>query len=512
VPFDNVLLALDRSMRSYDQDGRLHVAVSHLTKACVNQYRGNEIPGFEQLGLDPYRLYNLLRHPGELQRAVPTFNNIQILDQHIPVTAADDQRGRVVGSTGTDARWNPPYIDNSLVFWSDQAIAMIESGEMKELSSGYRYDPVMQPGVYMSQRYDGVMTNIRANHIALVEAGRAGSDVVVMDSKPKETAMTLSPRAAWMAGSTAAYVAPFLAKDQKMPDLVRIFSPATSEKAWQDKRVQIEAALKRALQPVLAKDAEVHIHEHLDGAGAAAPPDNLMAGAGGAPDAGGGNLAMGGAAAEGSGVAPVNDPAANPAAGGDNDLAAKVQQLLQGQIDDNDLAIILHALKQVKPPAPPDASAPPAKPAAKPDNGGGADNEDCATDQDDVAEKLPGLANKDTPAMDNKPVTRVAMDAAIAKAVKETTDRLNQRDEAKRFVRPWVGDILGAMDSAQEVYRFALEQAGEDVTDIHPSAYKALLSRIPKPGEQPSRPLAMDRAGNDKYLQRFPNANRLHSH
>jgi hypothetical protein len=324
--------------------------------------------------------------------------------------------------------------------------------------------------------------------------------------------MTLSPRAAWMAGSTAAYVAPFLAKDQKMPDLVRIFSPATSEKAWQDKRVQIEAALKRALQPVLAKDAEVHIHEHLDGAGAGAPPDNLMAGAGGAPDAGGGNLAMGGAAAEGSGVAPVNDPAANPAAGGDNDLAAKVQQLLQGQIDDNDLAIILHALKQVKPPAPPDANAPPAKPAAKPDNGGGADNEDCATDQEDVAEKLPGLANKDTPAMDNKPVTRVAMDAAIAKAVKETTDRLNQRDEAKRFVRPWVGDILGAMDSAQEVYRFALEQAGEDVTDIHPSAYKALLSRIPKPGEQPSRPLAMDRAGNDKYLQRFPNANRLHSH
>ena len=167
MPFDSLSLALDRSVRSYDQDGRLHVAVSHLTKAAVNQYRGAEIPGYDQLGLDPVRIYNLFRHPGELQKAVATFNNIQVLDQHIPVTTADDQRPRVIGSTGTDAAWRAPYIDNSLVFWSDPAIAMIESGQMKELSSGYRYDPVMTPGVYMGQQFDGVMTNIRANHIAL---------------------------------------------------------------------------------------------------------------------------------------------------------------------------------------------------------------------------------------------------------------------------------------------------------------------------------------------------------
>jgi hypothetical protein len=522
MPFDNVRLALDRSVRSYDQDGRLHVAVSHLTKACVNQYRGSEIPNFQQLGLDANRVYNLLRHPGELQKAARTFNNIQILDQHIPVTAADDQRPRVIGSTGTDAAWRPPYIDNSLVFWSDPAIAMIESGQMKELSSGYRYDAVMQPGVYMSDRYDGVMTNIRANHIALVEAGRAGSDVVVMDSKPKEIDMKLSPRAAYMMGSTAAYVAPFLAQDKKMPDLVSIFAPVTTQKTWESKRQSIEAALARALKPVLAQDAEVHIHEHLDGAGAGAPPDSLMAAPapGGAPD-GGGGLVVNGAAGQQTGAAPVADPTADPNAvgGGDDDLAAKVQQLLQGQIDDNDLAIILHALKQVKPPpAPADPAAPPAKPDAsgggdpppKKDDGG--DSAGAADEDDGVAEKLDGLAMKDTPAMDNKPVTKVAMDAAIKKAIEDTTTRLNARDEAKRFVRPWVGDIAVAMDSAAEVYKLALEQCGEDVSDIHPSAYKALLSRIPRPGEQASRPIAMDRAAADQYLKRFPNANRLQSH
>jgi hypothetical protein len=352
------------------------------------------------------------------------------------------------------------------------------------------------------------MTNIRANHIALVEAGRAGSDVVVMDSKLEEIAMKLSPRAAYLAGSTAAYLTPLLAKDQKMPDLVKIFAPVTTEKSWGEKRVEIEAALTRATKPVLAQDAEVHIHEHLDGAGAGAPPDSVLS----TPDAAGG-LAATGAAAEGSGNT-VDPPVPGAGGAGDDDIAAKVQQLLQGQIDDNDLAIILHALKQVKPPADP-ATPPASPPSGDPPDGSGdrkpPPKDKTAADEDGVAPKLPGLANKDTPAMDNKPVTKVAMDAAIATAIKETTDRLNARDEAKRFVRPWVGDIMVAMDSAADVYKFALEQAGEDVADIHPSAYKALLSRIPKPGDATAQPqrLAMDKAGNDKYVERFPNANRL---
>ena len=119
------------------------------------------------------------------------------------------------------------------MFWSDPAIAMIESGEMRELSSAYRYDPVMTPGVYMGQKYDGVMTNIRANHVALVEAGRAGSDVVVMDSKPKETAMkiVLSPHAAWMAARRWPTSCRCMAKDKKIPDVGKLFAGVTA-KNW----------------------------------------------------------------------------------------------------------------------------------------------------------------------------------------------------------------------------------------------------------------------------------------
>ena len=65
----NERLALDRSMRHKDQDGRLHVANCRLSKATVNPYRGREIPQSQQLGLDPERIYQLYRAPDELSAA-----------------------------------------------------------------------------------------------------------------------------------------------------------------------------------------------------------------------------------------------------------------------------------------------------------------------------------------------------------------------------------------------------------------------------------------------------------
>jgi hypothetical protein len=41
----------------------------------------------------------------------------------------------------------------------------------------------MQPGVYEGQHFDGIMTEIRGNHVALVRDGRAGGDVLVADSQ-----------------------------------------------------------------------------------------------------------------------------------------------------------------------------------------------------------------------------------------------------------------------------------------------------------------------------------------
>lgn len=176
-------MALDRdTVRTYDKDGRLHVARVRLTKANICPYRGEEIPGWKELGLDPQRVYQLFRAPEEIEKGAKTSNNNPLLEDHEPVSAKAPKREIVVGSTGTDAEWDGTYLWNSLVVWDGEAIKGVESDEKKELSSGYYYKPVMTPGTFMGLPYDGVMTEIVFNHIATVSKGRAGADVVIGDS------------------------------------------------------------------------------------------------------------------------------------------------------------------------------------------------------------------------------------------------------------------------------------------------------------------------------------------
>lgn len=213
-------LAFDRaSVRRTDVNGRLHVEVSNISAATVNPYFGREIPGAEALGLQPDKIYQLLRDPGELAKAASTFNNLPLLSEHVPVFADKPKKELVVGSTGTDAVFEAPYLRNSLVVWDAVAIAGIESGEQRELSCAYFYTPDMTPGVYEGAPYDGVMRDIRANHVALVEIGRAGPAVVVSDANPfiktpsKEKPMKPTRKAVAVRAALRAVLRPLMAQD-----------------------------------------------------------------------------------------------------------------------------------------------------------------------------------------------------------------------------------------------------------------------------------------------------------
>lgn len=175
-------LALDRSsVRSVDANGFMHVAKSHLTKAMISPYYGHEIPGGVEHGLDPDKIYYGLRDPEELKKSVPTWAGLPLHIEHHIDSADDPQKGTRVGTVGDNVEWNPPYIDAPLTIWDQQAIDGIEDGSFRELSCAYRYDPEFKTGEYEGKPYDFVMRNIRGNHVALVEEGRAGPDVLVAD-------------------------------------------------------------------------------------------------------------------------------------------------------------------------------------------------------------------------------------------------------------------------------------------------------------------------------------------
>lgn len=181
------MLALDRSLRSFDADGRLHVETCNISKANVCPYLGREIPNAAALGLDPNRVYMLYRDPGELFAAADTFRNLPLLMEHVPVSAEAPQRDLWCGTIGSDVRFEAPYLKGSICVWTAEAIQLIEREIQEQLSSAYRYVADMTPGVSPEGvQFDGVMRNLQGNHVALVKHGRAGSDVIVADELPTQ--------------------------------------------------------------------------------------------------------------------------------------------------------------------------------------------------------------------------------------------------------------------------------------------------------------------------------------
>jgi 8-oxo-dGTP pyrophosphatase MutT (NUDIX family) len=280
-------LAFDReSVRDKDSDGRLHVSTAHISKANVCPYFGEEIPDYERLGLDPKRKYMLLRDPEELRKSAPTWNNLPILSTHVPVTADSFPQDKIIGSTGTDARFRGPYLDNSLAFWPQDAIDDIESSEKKELSGGYRYRADMTPGTFKGVHYDGVMRDIRGNHLALVREGRAGADVVVGDAalggdEEDDMKVQLSPKAALAVGAVLGHYAPKLkgvgmALDAAADLINPIFAGVTS-KNYAVQMPALAAAVDAALRGKLANDVSIEDVTTLIGAlqGAEAGADTV---------------------------------------------------------------------------------------------------------------------------------------------------------------------------------------------------------------------------------------------
>jgi hypothetical protein len=443
-------LAFDRSVRVYDVDGRLHVRVTRISKATVNPYYGHEIPGAEALGLEPGRVYRLLRDPEELAKAAPTFNNLPILSKHVPVTANDEDShmpGLVVGSTGTDAVFRDPYLLNSAVVWSGPAIAGIESREQQEWSCAYRYTPDMTPGTYKGLHYDGIMRNIVGNHVALVEEGRAGSDVVVGDSQ-FEGHMALQSRTALMlSGALTALIGPKLADGVAFD--ATPFCRDVTRKNFKSATKDLAPRLIRAVTPKLAADEGIDVDDVIKVIGAV--------------------QGSGGLAADEPDMIPEPDISDKPPAiDDDGDVVSRICAMLEGKVDDETLAAV-RAMS--------------AAPAAQ----DGYDEDMDDEDEDKV-----------------KP----AMDAAAIRSA--TLKEVADIRAAEKAVFPYVGEVMG-MDSAAAVYKLALDAAKIDTKGVHPSAFPAMVKMLPRPdASEPKAPrIALDAKADAEFRSRFPTAQAL---
>ena len=178
-------VAFDRATsRTIGPDGHMRVGRSVISAAEVSQYYGREVPNGPELGLEPGRLYNVLRSPDELRRAAATFSGKPLTILHRPQTADDHDHDIVVGSVGA-VTFDGAHLLAELTVWDGAAIALIQSREQSALSCGYFFDAVPERGTFNGVPYTLRMRGIVGNHLSLVPEGRVKA-AMVGDARPEQ--------------------------------------------------------------------------------------------------------------------------------------------------------------------------------------------------------------------------------------------------------------------------------------------------------------------------------------
>ena len=162
-----------------------------ISKVGIFDYLGSSISD----ECEPNKVYKVFRSGDTLLESVPTWDNP-------PKPFINDHEMLGEGFTEIDDRpvqgviTNPVYEDGVLyadiTVYSESLKEAIENGK-KELSLGYFCKFEKQSGVYDGEPYDYVQVNMVGNHIALVDAGRCGSDVKVFDHKCVMDSFDITP-------------------------------------------------------------------------------------------------------------------------------------------------------------------------------------------------------------------------------------------------------------------------------------------------------------------------------
>lgn len=154
-----------------------------MTKIGVFPYLGRQISP----ELEPDKIYNVLRPAEELTRpkTLKSLELIPLINDHTMIGTEPGMHPAeevgVEGTTGANVKVNGKLVTNDLKCYTENIKELISSGK-KDLSMGYRCRYELTSGEFEGVHYDAIQRDIIFNHIALVEEGRMGKDVRVMDS------------------------------------------------------------------------------------------------------------------------------------------------------------------------------------------------------------------------------------------------------------------------------------------------------------------------------------------
>ncbi len=172
------------SERVIDENGYLHVKRSPILKSGILEYLGSELKpeGSDEVDgvkVEDDKIYKVYISPEELDKGLDSFKLLPIVDGHTWLGEdGEDAKDFQEGTTGENVYIEDGMIYAPLMFTGKKIIDEIVNHHREELSSSYQnvYKKADNPA------YDFVATDIKGNHLALVDRGRCGSAVRVLNS------------------------------------------------------------------------------------------------------------------------------------------------------------------------------------------------------------------------------------------------------------------------------------------------------------------------------------------
>lgn len=170
--------------KQIDHNDYWYIKDNPLSKVGVFPYLGSQISD----ELEPDKIYQVLRPEEELNKeeTLNSFKLIPIVDDHTMLGTKEgmtpaEEKG-VHGVIGENVYFKDGIIYGDLKIFSETLKEEIENGK-KELSMGYFCDYELKNGEYEGTPYQVIQKNLKINHVALVDEGRMGADVRVMDKR-----------------------------------------------------------------------------------------------------------------------------------------------------------------------------------------------------------------------------------------------------------------------------------------------------------------------------------------
>ncbi len=253
------VVTLDAKAAIRLDNGMLRAPVT-LSRVGVFNYRNADGSTRRELRL-PEEVFN--------KDSMASFELVPFLDEHPyaengEVTAANARRLQI-GSVGS-VHQATTHLDGTVMVTDEAGVAKVLSGKLA-VSCGYYCDRDFTPGVWEGQPYDCIQRNIRGNHVALVQVGRAGpearirldADDAILFTLPQEQKqamekITVDAVALEMPAVSAAVVAKSLNdRDGKLTAQGATITKLTQDAADANKRADAAQALADSAKVELSK-------------------------------------------------------------------------------------------------------------------------------------------------------------------------------------------------------------------------------------------------------------------